>query len=319
MKNQHTILLFLVLAILISAPIEANSCGNEYEEDFTELNGNYKKNRVYDYYTYYYFEQGFEKQQLLDKKSRLETKLREKPSFKTSSDYALVLLKLGEYKKGLVLLEDLVKRYPNEYNIVVNLGTAYELNGKPELALKYITKAVKINPASHEGSEWIHIEILKSMLKLRKNKTYLKEQSVLNLNFPHDLSSYQTTLTKKDNMRLDSIKEQLRWQLKERVSFVVPPNAVVADLLFDLGNLVALTESIERSIPLYDQSLQYMPDNFNAVLNRRDELKEKMYWNRFKKKKYLILFAGLSIFASLFLVNRWRKKRAKARAAEIAL
>ncbi len=51
-------------------------------------------------------------------------------------------------------------QHPNDYSIIANLGTAYELTGNDEKALELIRKAVAINPNSHYNSEWIHVRIL---------------------------------------------------------------------------------------------------------------------------------------------------------------
>ena len=44
--------------------------------------------------------------------------------YKILSDYAWYELRVGNKKRSLLLLEELYKKYPNEYNIAANLGTA---------------------------------------------------------------------------------------------------------------------------------------------------------------------------------------------------
>jgi tetratricopeptide (TPR) repeat protein len=310
MKNIYKTLTTLTFVLGLYFPFSAYSCGNEYEEDYTKLTGNHEKLiHDYDYVSNYHFNHGFDRQDLLSRKSGLEEKLKENPFYKTRSDYALLLLKLGEYKKGLIILEDLVKKYPNEYNIVVNLGTAYELNGRPDFALKYIAKAVRLNPESHEGSEWIHIEILKTVLNIQKDKNYLRQNSVLNLGIPGNLTAYQLKLNDEEIKKLISIKGHIYWQLQERMAFVNPPNAIVADLLYDLANLIAITESIERALPVYNESLKYIPVNFDLVIERRDDLKEILYWTNFRKYFCLAIAGGLIAFAVMFILKRRRRSK----------
>ena len=55
-------------------------------------------------------------------------------------------------------MKNWLKKYPNEYVVIANLGTTYELMGNNEKALEYIKKGMKLNPRSHNGSEWIHVE-----------------------------------------------------------------------------------------------------------------------------------------------------------------
>ncbi len=163
------------------------SCINEYDEDYTSLDGSYKhitdeSEGSFGYYFSNDIDIEVEMKRFHDLKNRVD--------FKGRSDYAAVLLKLGKTKKALEILENLVQKYPNEYNVVVNLGTAYELNGNPELALKYISKAIKLNPLSHNESEWIHEEILKARIALKTNPDYLKQNSILNLRIPRDIKAY---------------------------------------------------------------------------------------------------------------------------------
>lgn len=60
----------------------------------------------------------------------------------TQSDIATQCLKLGEFEKALSIFEPLAKKYPNEYKIIANLGTTYELLGQNEKALKFYQKGI---------------------------------------------------------------------------------------------------------------------------------------------------------------------------------
>lgn len=53
-------------------------------------------------------------------------------------------MKLGKADVALEILKELNYHYPNEYKIVANLGTAYELNAELDSALKYIKKGIKL-------------------------------------------------------------------------------------------------------------------------------------------------------------------------------
>ncbi|WP_028981743.1 tetratricopeptide repeat protein [Sporocytophaga myxococcoides] len=284
------------------------SCINEYEEDYTTLNGSYKHiTKESEGSDGYYFYNETDKFALYD---RIRA-LKERKDFKGKSDYAVVLMRLGEHKEALNVLESLIKDHPNEYNVVVNLGTAYELNNKPELALKYISKAVKLNPLSHNESEWIHEEILKAKIALKTNPDYLMQNSILNLQIPHDIKAYYKSLDEKKKLQLFEVKNQLLWQLKERISLVAPPDPIVADLLFDFANLIAITESIEIAIPLYNQSLRYLPDNFNEILERRDSLIRMTYWTGLRRYAYLLSVISFLAMVLFFFIKRNKKLKAK--------
>lgn len=284
------------------------SCINEYDEDYTTLNGSYKhitqESEGSDGYYFYNEPDMF----ALNERKRI---LKEKKGFKDKSDYAVVLMRLGQYKEALNVLESLIIDHPNEYNIVVNLGTAYELNNNPELALKYISKAIKLNPLSHNESEWIHEEILKAKIALKTDPDYLWQNSILNLQIPRDIKAYYNSLNEEKKLQLFEIKNQLLWQLKERISLVAPPDPFVADLLFDFANLVAITESIEVAIPVYNQSLRYLPERFNDVLERRDSLIRMTYWTGIRRYAYLLTVISFLALDLFFFIKR--KKKMKAR------
>ncbi|HEX2630380.1 MAG TPA: BTAD domain-containing putative transcriptional regulator, partial [Chitinophagaceae bacterium] len=97
----------------------------------------------------------------------LEKALQRNVSYELLSDYAWNELRVGNKENAVKLLERLYAKHPNEYNIVANLGTAYEVTGKDAKALEYLKKAVAINAASHYNSEWIHIKILEQKLSTK--------------------------------------------------------------------------------------------------------------------------------------------------------
>lgn len=299
---------FLFLLGFIFVSTKGFSCMNEYHEDYTKLDGSYKhitqESEGSDRYHFYHESDKF----ALNERKRI---LKEKKGFEDKSDYAVVLIRLGEYKEALNVLESLINDHPNEYNIVVNLGTAYELNNNLELALKYISKAIKLNPLSHNESEWIHEEILKAKIAVKTDPNYLWQNSILNLQMPGDIEAYYNSLNEEKRLQLFDVKNQLLWQLKERISLVAPPDPFVADLLFDFANLVAITESIEIAIPIYNQSLSYLPENFNKVLERRDSLVRMTYWTGIRRYAYLLTVISFLAMCTFFLIKREKKIKAK--------
>lgn len=313
MKNY---LILMLLHFVYHLPSFA--CGNEYEfyhftHSYTNADGSIKE--TYGEYSGYYFNHGFNKEELNGKKVALEKALKEERKYQHLSDYALVLLKLGESKRSLTILQNLIKGHPNEYNINANLGTAYELNGKPDSALKYIRRGVKLNPNSHEGSEWIHVKILEAKLKMEKYPDYLKDHSILDLSL--DINKDHT----EEHIH---IRDELAWQLKERIAFVKDPDPVVANLLFDMANLVAITEVLENAVPLYDLSIKYQPQNLKEVLARRDEVKEIIFWATVRNNALWVISTMLLVVGIFFLIRRIlsvrkirKERKAKSQTAEI--
>jgi hypothetical protein len=297
------------LALLSFSQILA--CGNEYESlSYTLIDGAIK-DVDYSKWDSYYFNHGFNVQELKSEKSILEAKIKKSNSYKHKSDLALVLLKLGEKENSLKILQQLIKKFPNEYNIVANLGTAYELNGKNDSALFYIKKAVKLNPDSHKGSEWIHVKILEAKLALQKDPEYLKQNSVLNLDLNYQVLQDQKPVGE-ELEKLLSVKKQLAWQLKERIAFVAAPDPIVSDLLLDLANLVALTDYLEYSMYVYNQALDYSPPHNAKLLEARDHVSEVIYYGKQKTKlvKVTLVVGGLIAFGCIIY---WIRKRRKSR------
>lgn len=181
---------------------------------------------------------------LIERKlTKLKQQLDEKQDYKLLSDYAVLLLKAGKTSEALSILIELSKQYPNEYKIASNLGTAYELNGDVEKAIQFIKRGMELNPGAHEGSEWVHVSVLETKLKMALDTAYLSKNSVLNL----------TKEKKNDPL----IRDQILLQVRERFPFSPGPNPIMVSLLIDLADCYANTASIEFAKALYTISENY--------------------------------------------------------------
>lgn len=174
-----------------------------------------------------------------------------KLSWKEMSDYAVTELRLGDKSKALAILEDLYRSHPTEYNIVANLGTAYELNGNKARALELLRKAVAINPRSHYDSEWIHIRLLEQ--EMAATPDYKKIIGLGVGNFPEWLIDKTYKFTRE----ADSLKLQIAFQLHERIGFIAPPNKPIAQLVTDFADIVAKTDSLGAAKEFYQFALSY--------------------------------------------------------------
>lgn len=145
------------------------------------------------------------------------------------SDKGVVLVLLKKYNEAITLYLEIEKKKPNRYSTASNIGTAYELVGQNEKALKWIKRAVEIDADSHFGSEWIHVKILEAKIK---GEQFYTTSFLLNTNFGVD-SKPNSGISQE---KLTDLHTQLFYQLNERMSFVKPKDKLVAQLLFDLGN-----------------------------------------------------------------------------------
>jgi tetratricopeptide (TPR) repeat protein len=185
----------------------------------------------------------------------------ETADFKHRSDYAVALLHLGRIPEAIEILEQVEQDQPGEYIVAANLGTAYELNGENEKALEWINQGIERNPASHNGSEWLHVKILETKLKMAADPDWLKTHSVLGIDFGSEpgLSDPEIDFLGPDGKRLEleKIASDVEYQLSERLKFIPPQEPIVGDLLFDLANLIALTDVVEHAIPMYEFAEEY--------------------------------------------------------------
>jgi tetratricopeptide (TPR) repeat protein len=185
--------------------------------------------------------------------------------YKILSDYGWNTLKFGKCDNAVKLLEALYEKYPNEYNIVANLGTAYEVASDNVKALALLKKAVEINPQSHYGSEWIHLKILEQ--KVSSTPDYKK---ILDLNVPNNFNEWLGSGTNFYHKEIspDSLMVQIAYQLHERISFIRPTDPIIGKLVFDFAELVALVHPPYKAIEFYDYAARYDPSLSFATKER---------------------------------------------------
>lgn len=179
------------------------------------------------------------------------------------SDKGYVLIVLGKYQEAIDLYKRIEAIQPNRYSTASNIGTAYELIGKNTEALKWIEKAIKLNPDSHHKSEWIHGNILKAKLK---GERYYTTDFILGFNFGNETIP-ETKLTKRE---LQDLRQSLYYQLNERVSFVEPKEKIVAQLLFELGNMAFLLGNKDEAYDNYKLAEKYGYDG--DLLEKRTKI-----------------------------------------------
>lgn len=181
--------------------------------------------------------------------------------FQEQNDFAVALIRAGEFDPALKLLLNIEQVLPGEYIVAANLGTCYELNGDVPKALEWIRKGVERNPDSHYGTEWLHVKILEAKQEFAKQPDWLTNNSVLGMNFGSEVvpvpSTDELVVYGNRKMDLESVKDALVYQLRERLAFVGPPDPIVADLMEALANLYAIQEGLEAAIPVYELALEY--------------------------------------------------------------
>ena len=179
------------------------------------------------------------------------------------SDKGYVLVVLGKYKEAIDLYKKIEVIAPGRYSTASNIGTAYELAGNNTEALKWIEKALKINPQSHHSSEWIHVNILKAKMK---GDQYVSSKFLIGKDFGN--RKYPESDLNKEELYI--LIKQIYYQLNERISFVKPKDKIVAQLLFDLGNASFLAGENEEAVEDYKLAEKYGFEDH--ILNERINL-----------------------------------------------
>lgn len=220
------------------------------------------------------------------------------------SDLGVLYLYLGDYETAKNIFVTIEKESPYRYNTAANLGTTYELLGRDDSAYFWMKKAVKINPNSHNGSEWIHLKILEQKIK-NKTADFL-DYDVLDLNFGNKIIPENI-----DSLDLFELRNQLFEQLTERMMFVMPKDKIMAHLLYDLGTISAIQVDIKTALRIYEMAIEYgyssnlLNDRiaeFNLLQAKADR-KNKVYSAYPEYARYLIYsLLFLSIVLGLILL-----------------
>jgi hypothetical protein len=236
---------------------------------------------------------------------QMERELRGQTSFSNRNDYAVALILLNRAPEAISLLQVLEKEKPGDYYIAANLGTAYELAGENENALKWIQEAIRRNSESHDGTEWLHVKILEAKLAHPKDSRYFQGASVLKVE-PTAVRSDTDLLTIGNEKRtVKDVKRAIEYQLKERLQFVKDADPSVASLLFDYALMVAATQTVEAAAELLKMALQYgyPPEQVNRLLQEYDHTirKAKIRQGLF----YGAVVAALILLIVYALKRRW--------------
>lgn len=225
------------------------------------------------------------------------------------SDKGVLLILLKRYEEAIKLYLEIEKIESHRYSTASNLGTAYELNGDNEKALEWIKKSLEIEPLSHNHSEWIHVKILEAKIK---GEEYITTSFLLNTDFGKDAAP-KTTL---ENAELLKLRHELFFQLNERVTFIKEDDKVVAQLLFDLGNIAFLLGFREEAKNDYLRAKEYgyneklIEERINELNNPKPEESVTTIPEKKSESNYLMYGAiALLVISGIAIIIYKRKKK----------
>jgi len=223
---------------------------------------------------------------------------------------ALTLIYAGNYSAALPLLQNAEATAPGDYSIAANLGTTLELLGDNAAALNWITEAVRRNPESHRGTEWVHVLVLEAKLRDAGAPGSSLRQPLVAI--PEHIQP-DTRLAVAGTLRsAASIREALNYQLTERMTFVKPKDPYVADLLYSLAVLEANLASVESARIVLSLAERYGYRDTARIQHLRDAIDRALWisrsWLIAKWTGALSLFVAALYYACrrkwLFLTRR---------------
>jgi tetratricopeptide (TPR) repeat protein len=225
------------------------------------------------------------------------------------NDLAVQMLLRGDAKKAVEMLLDIESETPGKYFTAANLGTAYELAGDDESALRWILEGMKRDPASHMRTEWLHARILETKLKLKQSADWLDTHTITDADYSHlDDSSFSLS-TRQGTVDAAALRRALWSQLSVRTLFVKPKDLIVAQLLFEL----ALAEA---QAGFHEQALEYLKLAESYGLTK-DRITGKKWgweiivgWNRLQQQLGSV---ALLVFPAIALFLLWRAWKMLAR------
>jgi len=188
---------------------------------------------------------------------------------------AVRLILTGEYAGAIAKLEAMEAANPGDYSTAANLGTAYELAGNNEAALKWIREGIKRNEHSHYGTEWLHVAILETKLAMEADPAYLATRHILPVEEEKERPLQYSLVYGGEAYSGDRLIKALYYQLGERMLFVKPADPVVADLLYTLALVEVNARVLEPAVELLALAKEYgYPDvaDIDARMARYQEM-----------------------------------------------
>ena len=88
------------------------------------------------------------------------------------ADFGALTIRLGQSDKALSLLRDAARRFPDDYKIAANLGTAWQLSGDLRQAELALSEAVRLAPTAWKQAETFHLKLVQ-LRQTEKNPAML--------------------------------------------------------------------------------------------------------------------------------------------------
>lgn len=151
------------------------------------------------------------------------------------NDRAVRELLRGNAKRAVAMLHEVEAAHPGNYFTAANLGTAYELAGDDVNALKWIQEGIRRDPDSHMQTEWLHVRILETKIRLQAEPDRLSKSSITGADLGKIREENYALTTEQGEKKARDLQKALFRQLSVRMLFVKPQDGIVAHLLKELA------------------------------------------------------------------------------------
>lgn len=216
---------------------------------------------------------------------------------------ALDLIYAGNYAAALPLLQKAEATAPGDYSIAANLGTNLELVGDNAGALTWIAEAMRRNPDSHHGTEWVHVLVLKAKLRDATAPDSAPRPPLLEV--PERITAATPLLIDGVVRPAGEVRDAIFYQLHERMVFVKPVDPYVADLLFALAQLNSNLVNIESASGLLKLAQLYGYADAARIDALREVIARAQWKSRLFDAAYWVVALGAFVG---FLVFAYRRK-----------
>jgi hypothetical protein len=153
------------------------------------------------------------------------------------------------FKKALDLSTRLVAKFPDKYSVVITHAAALELNGKPSEAIPFMKHALELEPTSHKGSEWIHLNFLQQRVQGDAGTDPWKLIGV-------DLRP-NGVLQRPAGTDMVALVKQVHYQVNDRLYFTPTDDRLFGALMSAYADLLELNGYKSQAARMRERSVSY--------------------------------------------------------------
>jgi len=152
---------------------------------------------------------------------------------------------------------------------------------------------------------------LEAKVQAKGDPNYFRAHNILGLDFGQD--EIPVKKTKRD---LHQTKQQIYYQLAERMTFIKPKDPVVAQLLFDAGNISAIIDDVKTALDIYAQARR--SGYSGKLIDQREKYFQQLQTKAESKQEFdytMPIYVSIAVLVGLIAIIigaiTWISKRIK--------